>query len=75
MFGGMMTVKRLKLKKWKKFKDYLKDPTPIRHEESKKAKNNSNRVNAQAKRQYWSSFCNNEINDYKDMQKSLGKKK
>ena len=65
----MMTVKRLKLKNGKKSKIIYKIQLLLNMKNQKKQKNNSNRVNAQAKRKHWSSFCNNEINDNKDMQK------
>ena len=41
----------------------------------KKAKNSANRVFAQAKKQYWSSFCANEVYNHKDMQKVWDKLK
>ena len=57
--------------KKEKYKIYIKDKIkqPERHDDYKKAKINCNRVIAQAKRQFWSLFCDNEVSNHKDLSK------
>lgn len=51
------------------FETYLKDKSPENLIAKRKANHHSNMVIAQVKRQYWSSFCTNEISNYTDLQK------
>ena len=51
------------------YKEYIRNRTAENHVQMKKAKIDCNRIIAQAKRQYWSSFCVTEISSHKDIQK------
>ena len=51
------------------YKEYIRNKTTENHAKMKKAKIDCNRIIAQVKRQYWSSFCVSEIHDHKDLQK------
>ena len=61
--------------KKEKYKMYINYKTPESHNEMKYSKIKSNRIIAQAKRQYWNNFCNTEIREAKDMQKMWNKLK
>ena len=55
--------------KRKRFKIYLQDRNPLNHALMKRANTLSNITIAQAKCQFWSSFCENEVYTHKDLQK------
>ena len=51
------------------FKIYLKDKSDENHVNLKQANVKSNMTVAQAKKDYWASYCLNEISDHKDFSK------
>lgn len=55
--------------KKQKYKDYIRNRSTESHEAMKYSKIRCNRVIAQAKLDYWNSFCQSEILDHKDLQK------
>lgn len=54
---------KARLNKTMALKNYKKNPTPENHSLSKKAKNHCNRTVDQAKRSYWSNYCEHEVDN------------
>ena len=55
------------------FKKYIRNKTPENHVEMKKANIQCNMTVAQAKKDYWTSFCAREISNHKDYHKTWHK--
>ena len=55
--------------KKEKYKQYIRNKTEINHTLMKQAKINCNRVIAEAKKNYWNTFCSSEISNHKDLKK------